>query len=283
MLIMEQPEHIHFLIAGEHIHETYPLVIKGKEITRTFVIVEKNIGKISPKPDIDQAELTKKIHTAIQKVRTKSDEMDIICETLQTEYVSLESIRDAVLEVFFKFPEARYSFNITGGTKLHSIGLFVMSLWLAGEVYYTPTKSDIFRLAIPKMKVKELSVNPNYIEILKVLSPPARINEKGSPRAVTRKDLFNEMKMRYKPVRDIGDKKTKRELGSGTLTKLLANMLEWDLVVEEFRPGNKKEKNYTITQDGEFALKFFLTQQKKSQAGQKNNFVSIDRNNFSSF
>lgn len=269
MLIMEQPEHIHFLIAGEHAHETYPLVIKGKGITRTFVIVEKNIGKISPRPDIDQAELSKKIHAAIKKVRTKSEEMDIICETLQTESVSLESIRDAVLEVFFKFPEARYSFNITGGTKLHSIGLFVMSLWLAGEVYYTPTKSDIHKLAIPRMKVKELSGNPNYIEILKVLAPPARIKEKGSQRAVTRKDLLNEMKKRYKPVRDIGDKKTKRELGSGTMTKLLANMLEWDLVTEEFRSGSKKEKIYSITPDGEFALKFFLTQQKKNQTGQR--------------
>lgn len=264
MLIMELTEHVHFLLAGEHAHETYPLVIKGKGITRTFVIVEKNIGKISPKADIDQTELTKKIHAAIRKVRTKSEEMDITCETLQIESVSLESIRDAVLEVFFRYPDARYSFNITGGTKLHSIGLFVMSLWLAGEVYYTPTKSDIYKLAIPKMKVKELSGNPNYIEILKVLAPPAKTKEKGSPRAVTRKDLLNEMKKRYKPVRDIGDKKTKRELGSGTLTKLLANMLEWDLVIEEFRSGSKKEKIYKITQDGEFALKFFLTQQKRS-------------------
>ncbi len=269
MLIMERQEHIHFLIAGEHVHETYPLVIKGKGITHTFVIVEKNIGKISPKPDIDQAVLTKKIHAAIKKVQTKSEEMDIICETLQTESVSLESIRDAVLDVFFKFPEARYSFNITGGTKLHSIGLFVMSLWLAAEVYYTPTKSDIYRLTIPKMKVKELSGNPNYIEILKVLAPPAKTKEVGSPRAVTRKDLLNEMQKRYKPVRDIGDKKTKRKLGSGTLTKLMAKMLEWDLVIEEFRSGSKKAKNYSITPDGEFALKFFLTQQKKSQTGQK--------------
>lgn len=264
MLIMDRQEHIHFLIAGEHVHETYPLVIKGKGITRTFVIVEKNIGKISPKPDVDQAVLTKKIHAAIQKVRTKSEEMDIICETIEIESVSLEAIRDAVLEVFLRYSDARYSFNITGGTKLHSIALFVMSLWLAGEVYYTPTKTDIYKLAIPKMKVRELSGNPNYIEILKVLGPHTKGKETGSRKVVTRKDLLNEMKKRYKPVRDIGDKKTKRELGSGTLTKLMANMLEWNLVTEEFRHGSKKDKIYSITLDGEFALKFFLIQQKKT-------------------
>ena len=77
------------------------------------------------------------------------------------------------------------------------------------------------------------------------------------------------MKKQYKPIRDIGDKKTKRELGSGTLTKLLANMLDWDLIHEEFRPGSRKEKIYSITPDGEFALKFFLIQQKKAGSFRK--------------
>jgi hypothetical protein len=264
ILIMDAKEHIHFITSGEHIHETYPLVVKGKDITRTYVIVERNIGTISPKQDVDPRDLNKKIQAAIEKVKTKSDEMDIAFELIQIESVTLESIRDAILEVYNKYPDARFSFNITGGTKLHSIGLFVMSVWLMGDVYYTPTKNSILKLAIPKMQIKELSGNPNYIEILKSLSPSPRAKDKNIARKVTRKDLFSEMKKRYKPVRDIGDRKTKRDLGSGTLTKLLANMLDWELIVEEFRPGSKKEKIYSIAPDGEFAVKFFLIQQKKA-------------------
>jgi len=269
MFIMDEREHIHFITSGEHIHETYPLVVKGKDITRTYVIVEKEIGTISPKHDIDPKDLNKKIQTAIQKVKTKSEEMDIAFEVIQIESVTIESIRDAILEVYNKFPDARYSFNITGGTKLHSIGLFVMSLWLMGEVYYTPTKTSILKLALPKMQIKDLSGNPNYIEILKALAPSPRTREKAGIRIVSRKDLLVEMKKRYKPIRDIGDKKTKRELGSGTLTKLLATMIEWGLIAEEFRPGSKKEKVYSIAPDGEFALKFFLIQQRKTALGQK--------------
>lgn len=264
MLIMDEKEHIHFITSGEHIAETYPLMVKGKDISRTFVIVETNIGTISPKKDVDPRDLNRKIQAAIEKVKIKSEEMDIAFEIIQIESVTLESIRDAILEVYNKYPHARFSFNITGGTKMHSIGLFVMSLWLMGDVYYTPTKNTILKLAIPKMQIKELSANPNYIEILKSLSPSSKAKDKSVARNVTRKDLLNEMKKRYKPVRDIGDKTTKRELGSGTLTKLLSNMLEWDLIIEEFRPGSKKEKIYSIAPDGEFALKFFLIQQKKA-------------------
>jgi hypothetical protein len=269
MLIMDEKEHIHFITSGEHIAETYPLMVKGKDITRTFVIVEKNIGTISLNLAVDPQDLKRKIQAAIEKVKIKSEEMDIVFETIQIDSVTLESIRDAILEIYNKYPDARFSFNITGGTKLHSIGLFVMSLWLMGDVYYTPTKNTIIKLAIPKMQIKDLSANPNYIEILKSLSHSSKTKEKNEVRTVSRKDLFTEMKKRYKRVRDIGDKTTKRELGSGTLTKLLANMQEWDLITEEFRPGNKKEKIYSIAPDGEFALKFFLIQQKKARPGQK--------------
>jgi len=267
MLIMEQDEHIHIISSGENIHNTYHLAISSNRITWTCVIVEEDIFKKSPGDDAARLERKEKIRAAIREVKTLSEKMKISYETIRIESITLESVRDAVLEIYNKYPDARFSFNISGGTKVLSIGLFVMSLWLIGDVFYTPSGTLIQKLSLPKMHVRELTANPNYIEILKYLSPPSRSKDTTSSRKVTRKDLLNEMQKRYHAVRDTGEKKIRRELGSGTLTKLLANMLEWDLIFEEFRPGSRKEKIYSIAPDGEFALKFFLIQQKKAGSG----------------
>lgn len=264
MLLMDRQEHIHIISSGENIHNTYHLAISNSQITRTYVIVEEDIYRISPKDDDSRRERKEKIQAAIREVKSISEKVKIPYETIRIDSVTLESVRDAVLEIYNKYPDARFSFNISGGTKVLSIGLFVMSLWLYGEVFYTPSGTSIQRLAIPKMHVKELSANPNYIEILKSLSCSTSAKDKNVMRKVTRKDLLNEMKKHYKPVRDFGESTTKRELGSGTLTKLLANLLDWELIIEEFRPGSRKEKIYSIAPDGDFALKFFMIQQKKA-------------------
>lgn len=266
---MDRQEHIHIISSGENIHNTYHLAISNNKITRTYVIVEEDIFKKDPADDATRKDRKGKIQAAISEVKSISEKMKISYETIRIESITLESVRDAVLEVYNKYPNARFSFNISGGTKVLSIGLFVMSLWLIGEVFYTPSGTSIQKLAIPKMHIKELSANPNYIQILKSLSPSLKSKDKSIARKLSRKDLHAEMKKHYKPVRDIGDKKTKRELGSGTLTKLLANMMDWDLIQEEFLPGSRKEKSYSISPDGEFALKFFLIQQKKAGSVQK--------------
>lgn len=266
---MERLEHIHFISSGENIHNTYHLAISNNQITRTYVIVEKDICIISSKDDLPRKERKEKIQAAIREVKSISEKVKIAYNTIRIESVTLESVRDAVLEIYNKYPDAEFSFNISGGTKVLSIGLFVMSLWLTGEVFYTPSGTSIQKLAIPKMHIKELSGNPNYIEILKSLSPSIKSRNKYPVNIVTRKDLLIQMKRNYKPVRDMGDTKTKRELGSGTLTKLVANLMEWDLIHEEFLPGSRKEKIYSISPDGEFALKFFLIQQKKTGSVQK--------------
>ena len=112
-------------------------------------------------------------------MKSISEKIKIAYETIQIESITLESVRDAVLEIYNKYPDARFSFNISGGTKVLSISLFVMSLWLIGEVFYTPSGTSIQKLAIPKMHIKELSGNPNYIEILKTLNSSTKKKEKG--------------------------------------------------------------------------------------------------------
>jgi len=89
-----------------------------------------------------------------------------------------------------------------------------------------------------------------------------KLDEQESKK-LSRKDLLEKMKEEYIPVRE-RDKK-KRELKQGTFDGLTKNLVEWELIDEEFIRGSKKEKEYKITLDGEFALKFVFIRQKKKE------------------
>ena len=60
MIIMDRQEHIHIISSGENIHNTYHLAISNNQITRTYVIVEEEICKISPKDDAARKERKRK-------------------------------------------------------------------------------------------------------------------------------------------------------------------------------------------------------------------------------
>jgi len=108
------------------------------------------------------------------------------------------------------------------------------------------------KLTVPKMHVKDISQNPNYVNILEIL--------KRSPEnKLSRTRVFTELKDEYKPVRALKGK-TERKLTGGVLTKLVSSLIEWGLVEEGYKKGSKKEKEYTITEDGVFALKFVKSQ-----------------------
>lgn len=259
---MERQERIHIIASGANIGKTVHLAIKEEpHISRIFVIVEKDICQDSGKDREDRKKLKQSIREAISEVREISRQMKIHFDTILIDTISIESVRDAVLTIYDKYPDADYSFNISGGTKPLSNGLFLMSIWVQGTVYHTPTDDTIQRLFIPKMHPKDISQNVNYGEILDCLS--ASVKNSPEKYGVAGRDIFTEMKKRYTPIRETGDRKTKRIYSRGTLTKNLATLIEWGLVSEMEHPKSKKEKMYTITEDGKFTLKFFLMQKKK--------------------
>lgn len=257
---MTDGEHIHIISAGESIHKTYPISINQLEnITRTFVIVEDDIF-IDSDSDSERLKATKpRIREAISTVQQISEVMKIPCMVQKIDSVTLDAIRDVVLDIYAQYPGAKFSFNISGGTKPLSIGLFVMSVWLEGEAYHTPgEKIAIQKLSIPKMHVKDVSTNPNYVQILKLLSP---YGEAG----LLRKLLQVEFSKKYVPIREKDEKKTKRVFHSAILSKYLSSLVEWNLVKERYKSGSKKEKIYSITSDGILALRFIEIRGKKTE------------------
>ena len=89
---------IHIISAGESIHKTYPVAIKKelKDITRTYVIVEKGVFFDSLDDDEKKHAAKKAIQAAIEKVERISKEMDIPFHQKIIDTISIENVRDAV-------------------------------------------------------------------------------------------------------------------------------------------------------------------------------------------
>lgn len=247
-----QKEHIHFISAGESIGSTFKKTIKdsGYPITRAVVIVEDDILIEKNEDDDDRKKIKRKIRDAINEVK-------YICEYFEIDFklkeipqissnLSLNNVRDSVLEILEIYPGSKYYFNISGGGKILSIGLFLMSLWVEGVSYHVDRLNHFQKLSVPKMHIKDMSKNPNYVYIMEIIS-------KSSRKPISRKELLGKFKAKK------GGDKTEKEFG-GILTKHVANLTYWGLVKETFVKGNKKEKEYDLTDDGIFALNFIKLQ-----------------------
>jgi hypothetical protein len=248
---MDDTKHIHIISAGESIHKTFPKAVNEFKVDRAIVIVEEGVFK---NPNIERNSL---IINSIDEVNKISKILNKSFEIKYIPSISLENIRDAVLDIFNKHTNSNFYFNITSGTKILSNGLFMMSMWIEGTTYYINEDSSLQILTIPKMKVKNIEKNINYITILDLLS-------KSENNEILQKRLFLKIRDEYKPVKQI-NQKTKRNLSRGTLSKWLFDMVSWGLITVDYFEDNKKEKVIKITHDGIFALKFInATNCKKS-------------------
>ncbi len=249
-----QKEHTHFISAGESIGSTFKKTIKdsGYPITRVVVIVEEDILIEKKEDDENRKNIKKKIQDAINEVSHLCKDFEIEFELKEIPQISsnlsLNNVRDSVLEILKGYPGSKYYFNISGGGKILSIGLFLMSLWVEGISYHVDRLNHFQKLSVPKIHVKDVSKNPNYVHIMEIIS-------KSSRRPIPRKELLGKFK-----AKKLGKKNsTEKEFG-GTLTKHVANLIDWGLVKESFVKGNKKEKEYDLTDDGVFALNFIKLQ-----------------------
>lgn len=247
------PEHIHIISAGENIHNTYPTAIQRSDgISHCFVIVEEDVYN-QRKDDSEFKKETKlRIIAAINEVRDLSSKMRIPFDEVKIPDVTLSSVRDAVLEIRSKYPSANYSFNVTGGTKMLSLSLFMMALWLEGEVCITPGDDEYIPFSIPRMHLNDITQNPNYVSLISILYD---LGEKSKYGHVLRKDLHREMEKKYVPVKSSKTQKEKRVLNRGMMTIYLDQLIKWGLV-EEHEAASKREKAYSLTEDGKFAKKF---------------------------
>ena len=244
---MVEGDKIHVMSAGAHVHDTFPVAVNEiSGATKLYIIVEDKVYE-----DIDDKSVQKirnDIKDSIQELRkiaTPFVKNGVYEERIPED--SLEYIRDAVIRIYSENKDATFFFNLSGGTKMLSIGLFMMGLWIEAVPYIVDQNSLAKKISIPKIHINDLTENPNRVLILTKL-------KENKLKRLSRKELKNIVGKEYKPIRKLGEKK--RELKQGTFNSLIEKLLEWGLIGVEYKKGSKKEKEYYITPDGEFTLNF---------------------------
>lgn len=240
---MSVENHIHIIASGENIHNTVPYAINEFKMSKAVVVVEKSLFQM---PDYKR---NPKIIESIHKVEDMAKMTKKAFEVKHMDGINLNSIRDTVMEIVEENgSDSTYYFNVSGGTKVLSNGLFMMALWLDGIVYHVGEDQVLQKLIIPRLHVEDVKKNPNYMSILKNIE-----SSKGHMKM--RKHLYNELKTSYTQIRD-NHGRARRGLSPGTLSKWTADLVKMGLIREK-PTDNRKEKLYEITDDGIFTLKFF--------------------------
>ncbi len=274
MLIMARQEHVHIISAGENIHKVYPAAIRDlSDITHTFVFADTEIYTNSTRDDERTKACKTAARDAVTGVKSISASLKIPCSLVYVDPPADASARNAILKIKKEHPGAKFSFNLSAGSKDLSMALFAVSLWLGGDVYYAygerKGKGADVKIPVPKMPAGTFMANPNYITILSLLYRTPG-NKERSPRVLPRQYIFSQLESFYVPVRKRGVKvetsATKTDLNTGkravipilsqgTFSNILTIMMAQDLIREVPGPdNNRKDKYYSITPSGELVL-----------------------------
>lgn len=263
-------ECIYIMCGGAHIHNTYYTVIEEIRPTHVCVIVEKQIDEvITITPSMDEkskgaAERTiinrKQIREAINTLKeyTSTGKKRFFKEYPIVDQ-STESVKKAVLDIKMEHPSAELWFNVTSGTTLLSVSLFLAALWVEGKICITPSDDDFIRFRVPKMHLEDLSKKKNYADILNILYEyDSRISTQEEM-GMNVTELYHKIDGIYESM--VIDALGKRKNNPSRKTKwlMMQQLEDWDLIERKFKG---KKQRFSITEDGVYSLKMLQLQKR---------------------
>jgi hypothetical protein len=266
------PEHIHIITAGEHIHTAYPAAFRIlPTITRTYVLVDSVNHEKSLNPEIEKSRQA--VNNAVSAVKQIALSLSIPFSYELIHPPTYPSVRDTLAKIHREFPGARFTFDLSGGSKSLCVSLLAMSLLVDGEVYSSFDEKAVRNVPLPDRSVRSLLENPNNQTILAILLRTGK--EGGKPVKegwVARQYIFKQLWSVYKPSRTKKPKpadplvkpvmykhgrKPAANMTHPTFSGFMAALRESGLIDEESSPTNRREKVYRITDRGEIAFRFF--------------------------
>ncbi|MGA9085672.1 MAG: hypothetical protein ACLQMU_00025 [Methanoregula sp.] len=271
---MDRQEHIHIIGAGEEIGAACAAAIRDlQDITRIFVFADSELYSNSSRDDERTKAHKTAVRVAVNGTKALAASLKIPASLVYIDPPASGTVAAAVQKIKSGYPGARCTFDLSGGSKDLSLALFQVSLWLEGDAYYAYAgprgAGPSEKLAVPKIPLRDIAANPNYLRILTVLSDPPGKAE-TAPRILPRSYLFTQLEPFYVPVRTKGVKTntstTKTDattgkravipvLSQGTFSSMMNTLASADLVQEVPGPaGNRKEKYYRITASGTLAM-----------------------------
>jgi len=269
---MPPGEHVHIISAGENIHTAYPAIFRTlPTITRTYVLADSTFYELSSNPEVEKARLA--VRDAVAAVKEISASLSIPFSRELVFPPVYSSVRDTLTKIHNGCPGARFTFDISGGSKPLSNALFAFSSWLGGDVYSAFDQKTPRSVPLPGRPVRTLLTNPNYQTILAILLRTGRKDAGiASPAWVSRQYIFKQLWSVYvpsrtkkpkpddppvQPVKYKRGRKPAAELTHGTFSDFMRALVDAGLVVEEVSSDKSHEKMFRITESGEIAFRFF--------------------------
>jgi hypothetical protein len=254
-------EHIHIISAGDRINKTYPAVLlELPTITHTFIIAEKEVYTNSARDDAKKRSWKCAIRDAIDEVYSFSVSRNISCALVRIDAATFDEIRDPVLSIFSDHPDARFTFDISAGSKRLSLGLFSVSLWIGGDAYYAFGNAPTRRVPVPALSAQDLPENPYLLVILTILFRGRE--QEGTGTRVPEETLFNETRTWHCPAPVTDEEAPGQELPRAAFLRMLSTLAGANLIRRETPPGNAPENLYCITPEGELALFVYAARMK---------------------
>lgn len=271
---MERREHIHVISAGEQIQAAYSASFRELPgITRTIVFADSAIYESSPDPAKEKSRLA--VRNAISAVQQISASLSIPCSRETIFPPVYPSVLAILAKVHRASPGARFTFDLSGGSKELCMALQATAPWAGAEVWCSFDGTGSSPVPVPDRNIRQMMGNVNYQTILALLlRRPGKNDQSEEPAWRSREYLFGQLSSQYVPTRSKrvktlpGDpwripnrsgkgKKTVPELTQATFSGFMAALRDAGLVEEAFAPENRKEKVYRVTGHGEITFRFF--------------------------
>ena len=197
---MPPGEHIHIISAGEKIHIAYPAAIRTlPTITRTYVFADNLIYEISRDPEVEKGRLA--VRKAVSAVKEISVSLSIPF-TLELVFPpAYPTVRDTLMKIRRGYPDARFTFDLSGGSKPLCMALLAFAPWLDGGVCATFDEKAPRSVPLPDRSVCTLLTNPNYQTILAILIRTGGKDAGVPPQWVSRQYIYKQLWSVYVPSR----------------------------------------------------------------------------------
>jgi hypothetical protein len=276
---MDRTEHVHIISAGEKIQVAYPAMFRElPAISRTIVFTDSTVHEESTDPVTDRHRLA--VRNAVSAVQEIAASLSIPFSREMIFPPAYGAVRSALAKIRREYPDARFTFDLSGGSKELCLALFAFAPWLGGEVYVSFDGKTPRNVPLPDRTISSLLSSPNHQMILAVLLNRKKMKNDAAKGAVPedpelwvpRQYLYGQLVSSYVPSRT---KKAKpgdlpkpvvqykkgrmpaAELTHQTFSGFMGALRDAGLVEEEYAPDNRKEKTYRITEAGETAFRFF--------------------------
>lgn len=294
---MDRNEHVHIITAGENIHIAYPALFRTlPSITRTYIVAEEETYSISPDKGVEARRQT--IRKAVDSVKDLSATLSIPCSRELVFPPVYPSTRDLLEKIVQDNPGARFTMDLSAGSRSLCTAISTMAPWLEAEVYASFDEKVPRVVPRPDRPVRGLLSNPNHQTILAfLLRQYAKAVIPGTREWVSRDYLYKQVWSVYRQTRVRSVKKPvdpaarplvrkrvwrePQELAHGTFSDLMKTLAAAGLVVEELSPGDNPRKGYRITERGEMAFRFYANPTTstlvRTALGKKNGFQIVQK------